>query len=530
MRTGFRFRRTAVVLTAGLLAVSTAALAQGPSFDRYVSIGDSLTAGFMSSGLVSEVQVHSYPAHIFRQTTGGPTQAFAQPLVSAPGIPPLLQLASLQPLVIAPAAGLGSPINLQFPAPYHNLGVPGARIDDVVNTVTDNGGLHDLILRGQGTQLQQAAIQSPTFATIWIGNNDVLAAATTGVVIEGVTLTSVADFDAKLRTIVGTLRGVGADLAIANLPDVTAIPFVTTIPPFVVNPATNQPVLVNGATVPLIGPGGRLLVPGQDYVLLTATTDLAAGRGIPTALGGSGQPLSNQVVLSGDEVATINDRVASFNQIIRSVANDSGAALVNINSIFRNAVTEGIDLGGITFTPEFLRGGLFSFDGVHATPLGYAIVANAFIRAINNTYDTNVPLVGLGPYVFGSFASAGTGLSVGTASMKLTRGAEDQIRFVLGVPNRQGVHQLLLANQGNGGGGGGNGGGNGDGGNGGGGQGDGGACPLPRGHGQYCDVCGPCGAGQGDCDNRPGQCEEGLTCVQDVGAAYGFHPKIDICQ
>ena len=40
-----------------------------------------------------------------------------------------------------------------------------------------------------------AALQ-PTFASIWIGNNDVLAAATSGIVIEGVTLTPAAQFEA----------------------------------------------------------------------------------------------------------------------------------------------------------------------------------------------------------------------------------------------------------------------------------------------------------------------------------------------
>ena len=35
-------------------------------------------------------------------------------------------------------------------------------------------------------------------------------------------------------------------MAIANIPDVTSIPFVTTVARFVPNPATGQPAIVNG--------------------------------------------------------------------------------------------------------------------------------------------------------------------------------------------------------------------------------------------------------------------------------------------
>ncbi|RMH23138.1 MAG: hypothetical protein D6696_01535 [Acidobacteria bacterium] len=65
-------------------------------------------------------------------------------------------------------------------------------------------------------------------------------------------------------------------------------------------------------------------------------------------------------------------------------------------------------------------------------------------------------------------------------------------------------------------------------GGGGGGGGGGDACPLPPGHGRFCSECGPCDAGQGDCDNDD-ECRDGLTCTSDVGADFGFGPRIDVC-
>ncbi len=530
------YRATVLMLGAAALLAAGTAVAQtdtgNADFTNYVSLGDSLTAGFMSGGLVEDVQAHSYPLHIFVQATSRPASAFEQPTVSAPGIPALLQLNSLAPLIVAPAGGIGSPTNLTLPRPYSNMAVPGAEVDDVLNTVTDGGGLHDLILRGLGTQLQQAVALGPTFATVWIGNNDALAAATSGVVIEGVTLTSAANFEQKYRAIVGVLAGAGVQMALGNISDVTAIPFVTTIAPIVVNPATSQPVLIGGNVIPLIGPDGPL-VPGRDFVLLSATAELAGGRGIPVALGGSGQPLSNQSVLSGAEATAINARIGQFNSVIRAVANETGSALVNFNSIFNNIAANGLGLGGIGFSTSFLTGGLFSFDGVHPTPLGYAISANSFIRAINTTFGANIPPVGLGPYVFGPFASAGTGLNPSiVASLNFTRRSEEHLRFGLGVPSRKAINDILRGTGGSDSGGdSGGAGGN----NGGGADGDDNTsdpgCAYPRGHGKYCDYCGPCDAGEGDCDlNKPNQCAAGLTCVQDVGATYGFHPNIDVCR
>jgi lysophospholipase L1-like esterase len=399
------------------------------NFTRYVAIGDSLTAGFSSGGLVATVQVNSYPALIHRQATGT-TAGFEQPLVTEPGIPSLLTLQSLAPLRIVPAGGQGAPANLNLQRPYNNLAVPGADIHDVVATVTDNGGLHDLILRRLGTQLQQAVVQQPTFVTIWIGNNDVLAAATSGRVIEGVTLTSVESFEADLRTIVGAIASTGAKMAIANIPSVTSIPFVTTVPSVLVNPATNQPVLVNGNLVPLIGPNGPL--GAGDRVLLTGSAELAQGRGIPAALGGSGQPLSDAAVLSASEIATISARVQAYNNIIRSVADSAGAAFVDINGQFNTIATQGLRVGGVTLSQAFLTGGLFSYDGVHPTPFGYAYIANAFIGAINDKFGGEIPLVDFYPFLFGP-TPAPTPATAG--DFVFTPEATRNLRWSLGIPD-----------------------------------------------------------------------------------------------
>ena len=61
-----------------------------------------------------------------------------------------------------------------------------------------------------------------------------------------------------------------------------------------------------------------------------------------------------------------------------------------------------------------------------------------------------------------------------------------------------------------------------------GGGGGGGSCALPAGHGRFCTECGPCGAGEGDCDSDA-ECAAGLTCVDNAGAQFGFPAAVDVC-
>jgi hypothetical protein len=49
----------------------------------------------------------------------------------------------------------------------------------------------------------------------------------------------------------------------------------------------------------------------------------------------------------------------------------------------------GYTVGNRKLTTDFL-GGLFSLDGIHPTNTGYAIMANEFIKAINQAFGLNV--------------------------------------------------------------------------------------------------------------------------------------------
>src|SRR5215212_2755020 len=60
--------------------------AAGGMFVRYVSLGNSITAGFQSNGIVDSTQRNAYP-NLLARAAGTP---FAQPLFARPGCPPLM--------------------------------------------------------------------------------------------------------------------------------------------------------------------------------------------------------------------------------------------------------------------------------------------------------------------------------------------------------------------------------------------------------------------------------------------------------
>jgi lysophospholipase L1-like esterase len=373
-------------------------------FTRYVAIGDSYAAGVTNGALACSGQIFAYPNLIARQVgldvpdscapvsqLSADFSAFQQPLVTDPGVGSPLALTNPgPPPVITAVPATGRPTNGDLPRPYNNLGVPGADVREInvaFNQATslDGNSAFNIVLRGIGTAPDQAATLDATFITFWLGGNDALGSVLAGGTIP---VTDPAVFETEYNRALDAVLEVTQQVVIANIGDVTLFPFVTTVPPVVLNPATGMPVIIGGAPVPLIGPNGPLTL-GQDFVLLSAVSFLTQGIGIPALLGGTGLPLPDAVVLEADEVAAIRAAVAAYNQTIGTAAAAHDLALVDINAFGQSAAAAGglVEANGQTLSVRFLGGGLaapfFGLDGFHPTPKGYGHFANLFLAQIN---------------------------------------------------------------------------------------------------------------------------------------------------
>jgi hypothetical protein len=147
---------------------------------------------------------------------------------------------------------------------------------------------------------------------------------------------------------------------------------------------------VDGQQVPLLGPDGSL--PSGTLVTLAASSLLNRGVGIPRYLGGTGEPLPPEVVLDPAEVATLKDRVFAHNRAIHDICGANGITVVDMNQFVADITANGYLVGGLRLTADYLTGGLYGYDGIHPTDLGYAVLANEFIKAINQNGGSLEPV------------------------------------------------------------------------------------------------------------------------------------------
>jgi len=428
-------------------------------FSKFISLGNSLTSGYRDGTLYSGGQNESFPSMIAMQMKLAGGGEFKQPLmpnniggfIGLPGFPGKLELkmvnGALSPVANAPAAALD---DVKSGGPYQNMGVPGAKTSHLLAPGYGNPAGLSLGLANPyfvrfassttASVVGDALAQNPTFVSLWIGNNDVLGYATTGgdgsnpiTPVDGaVGIGFTNTYTALVNTVFpsGTTRkGI-----VANIPNVTSVPFFTRVPAMpltnltdaqvaqlnggyaaynaglaqakslgAINDAEYQKRLIkftagavaNGA---VIADKDLSTVPGlpkyrqttaKDYILLTASAVLT-----PQAGGGTSVPLEDKLVLTEAEAAKVIAATTSYNATIKSLAESKGLAFVDMNAKMTELNSKsGISWNGVKYTATFVTGGTFSLDGVHLTGRGYAIVANEFIKSINAKYKSTLPQV-----------------------------------------------------------------------------------------------------------------------------------------
>ncbi|QTY26124.1 G-D-S-L family lipolytic protein [Flavobacterium sp. CS20] len=461
-------------------------------FSNFVSVGNSLTAGFADNALYREGQMNSFPNILAKQFALVGGGEFNQPLMAdnlgglllngnpIPGFDTRLVLSTLsgQPL---PDNISGTPqtdiANVQQ-GPFNNMGVPGAKsfhlglsgYGDISNVGTiANPYFVRFASSPSATVIEDAVAQNPSFFSLWIGNNDILGFASSGGVgvdqtgnLDPATYgsTDITDPNVFAQIYTGYVNALSANASggvLYNIPDVTSIPFFTTVPrnavPLDAQTADvlnqqfatyNQQILPGLVQFSLISAEEATqrqinFQAGQNFVTLTdeSLTDISQFLLAPpfnldpqtagllaqlrqatnedliplTASGNIGNvldeqgtlitgvtvPLGDESVLTVDEQMMINNARNAYNATIQSATQANGLAFVDVNALLQEAEV-GIPYDGGTLSSTFVTGGAFSLDGVHLTPRGYALVANKSIEAINQTYGSTLPTVNIGDF------------------------------------------------------------------------------------------------------------------------------------
>ena len=90
-------------------------------------------------------------------------------------------------------------------------------------------------------------------------------------------------------------------------------------------------------------------------------------------------------------MVAIQTRTNDINARIRADSTGTSIVLYDLNARFTQISQQGYSIGGITLTTAFLQGGLFSADGSHPTRIGYAILADDIIQAVNAATGSTIP-------------------------------------------------------------------------------------------------------------------------------------------
>lgn len=453
-------------------------------FTKYVSVGNSLTAGFSDNALFIDGQTASYPnmlASNFALAGGGdfniPFMADNLGGATLGGTPILgnrliLSFASGSPAPV-PVSGTGTTeISNVLSADFNNMGVPGAKsyhllaegYGNVQGLVTDPATANPYFVRFASnpntTIIADAVAQNPTFFSLWIGNNDILGYATAG----GAGLDQTGNINPETyggsdisdpTVVAGAIDAAlalmtqnDADGVIANLPDVTTIPYFTTVPHNPVPLDEGTAALLNGAYAAYNGGLAALQAGGaitaeelarrtisfsagstnavvlldedltnltsfnpalinmrqataDDLVVLPARSFIGslADPDNPTSINGVAIPLADRWVLTPEEQLSVNTALTAYNANISALAAQYDIAFVDANAFLKTIAENGVQLlDGSTVTATYATGGGFSLDGVHPSPRGYALLANLFVESINTKYGSNLP--GVNPLDF----------------------------------------------------------------------------------------------------------------------------------
>ncbi|MDB5138389.1 MAG: hypothetical protein JWR12_305 [Mucilaginibacter sp.] len=400
-------------------------------FTRYIAVGNSLTAGYADGGLYLAGQENSYPSIMAKQMqmVGGGT--FTQPLFSTaqangsgylsltgfnPDGTPITTAVTSNLAVrgVLPVPGFGNVIlYTKYTGDNNNYGVPGIKLLNITYAPYGNlNGYFERLLPGNAptntTDYLDFVTAKPfTFFSDWLGNNDALGYATSGGA--GDVLTDKNTFAQLYSLSISKLTATGQKGVVATIPDVTSVPYFNTVTVRAIlagvqkaNPSV-QALYISA----LVSTSGTAYAPrpatASDLIVLTFPTS-KIGQPVSTPYGTLPygltpySPIENQYVLDQNEVALTEDYVSSYNSTIKSIAASKGLAVFDAYAFLNNIKKNGLVVDGINLNSNYISGGIFSLDGVHLTPRGYAIVANEFIKAINAQYGCSIPLADVSAY------------------------------------------------------------------------------------------------------------------------------------
>jgi lysophospholipase L1-like esterase len=361
-----------------------------PLFARYVSMGNSITAGFQSGGINDSTQLQSY-AVLLANRMGSP---FFEPLMNRPGCPAPYTNVFTQTRVAGGPTTCALRKIQAVPPPYiSNTAVPGAEAIDPYNNfdAASNANALTTFFLGGMTQVQMMERARPTFVTLWIGNNDVLGAATNSANGgDSALVTPVAAFQTRYSALLDSIEAVNPQgVVLIGVANVTAIPFFSRGSTYLGAKLANQLPPTMTVTANCAPPrGDSVLVPFPFGAALVG----AAAAGGSTTL-----DCTEIQTVQPAELVNLVSTVTAYNSYIASQATARGWTYYNPNTALDSLRTVATAVRPFPLIGQPCSanpfGTAFSCDAVHPSAATHKLIANKLRQAINAAYGTAIPAI-----------------------------------------------------------------------------------------------------------------------------------------
>jgi lysophospholipase L1-like esterase len=389
------------ISSALLLAAATFSWQAGAQAQTVVVVGDSLSAGYLNSSLHQKQQPRGYASVVAAQAGID----LPLPLIAAPGIPSVMMLRRGTGEILRAAGVSTGRVDPRVQA--YNLAVPGATAyhalalepDFAVSPATRVQGLTNLVLGLPGvftgalhSQVAWAEKLDPDIVLLWVGGQDALLGLINGT---DAAATDPDSFEEHFEDIMDALQGTGAKIFVANVPNVSTIPYLLSrrdAAAFLGVPEAFLEALVADdefVTLDALGPIGAALLgdPSEVFDRSPETCFVIESENLPTP---PPSETCDDYILTAAEVAAIVAKAAAYNAVIDNVETDypGVATLVDIRGFFTDVFP--FTIVDNQFLGTNYLGGIFSLDGIHPTFTAQALIAGEFIAKINATHGEEV--------------------------------------------------------------------------------------------------------------------------------------------
>jgi len=368
-------------------------------FASYVALGNSITAGYQSGGILDSTQRQSFARLLALQA--GTRYGYAS-LAGVGCPPPIVNFQTGARFGGSSSTSGTCDLRGNAVAILNNVAVPGAYTNDLTAPTSATSNPLTTFILGGRTQVQKAIQANPTFVTIEIGNNDWLPAGLTGVLFpdSSVGSTGLTNTDSVIAQYARAVNALVAARPKLKGLLIGVFPLQAPAALFPAESLYTNPLLqaeftaAAGGTVTYFPNciGSHALI-SVDILAFFAKLPpqeriVSCQRGVPA------EPLGDFFILDTFKQDTIQTAITAWNAYISAKADSLGWAYLDPLTLFAPLKQS----GAIPAFPNFASatqpfGPYITLDGIHPSGAAHVAIANALITIINAKYGVSIPTV-----------------------------------------------------------------------------------------------------------------------------------------